>query len=57
MTFLYLGEHGLVDVESLVNNLHGLPCLLLVPGLELRDNGLVNIVGPVVNFQELVPVL
>ena len=50
---LDLREHGLVDVEGLVDDLDGLAGLLLIPRLEILDHRLVDVVGPVVDLEHL----
>ena len=57
VALLDLGEHRLVDVEGLVDDADRLAGLLFVPRLELTDDGLVDVVGPVVHFQDLLPIL
>ena len=57
MAFLNLGEHCLVDVEGLVDDLDALSGLLLIPLLKLGDHGLVNVAGPVVDLEDLGTVL
>ena len=54
---LDLGEHGLVDVEGLVDYLHLLASLLEVPVLELIEEIFVDVVGPVIYLEDMVPVL
>ena len=56
VSFLDFGKHGLVDVEGLVDNLDLLPGLLLIPGLELGNDAFVDVIGPVINLENLVPV-
>ena len=56
MSELDLREHGLVDVECLVDDLDRLSGLLFVPDLELVKKLLVYIVGPVVDLQNMFPV-
>ena len=46
-------EKFMVGLVLFVLHLHRLPCLLLVPGLEFRYYGRVNVVVPVVNLQNL----
>ena len=57
VALLDLGEHRLVDVEGLVDDADRLAGLLFVPRLKLTDDGLVDVVGPVVHFQDLLPIL
>ena len=56
MAFLYLGEHGLVDVEGLIDDLDRLTGLLFVPLLEFTNEILIDVVSPVVDFQDVIPV-
>ena len=56
MAFLNLGEHCLVNVESLVDNLDRLAGLLLIPLLELTDEAFIDVVAPVVDLQDVFPV-
>ena len=49
---LYLGQHRLVDIKGLVDNVHIFAGLLFVPSGELVQHILqVDIVGPVIDFQ------
>ncbi len=57
MALLDLGEHRLVDVEGLVDDLHFFAGLLFVPLLELGNDFLVDVVGPVINLEDLGTVL
>ena len=49
---LNLGEHNLIDVEELIDNLNLFASLLIIPLLELREQRLVNIIGPVIDLQD-----
>ena len=51
MTDLDLRQRGLVDVEGLINQLHFLTGLCVVPGLEVRLDVLVDVVRPVQYFE------
>ena len=57
MTALNLGQHHLIDVEGLVDDPDLLAGLFLIPFREFCKNILVNVVSPVVNLQNLLPVL
>ena len=56
MTFLDLGEHGLVDVESLVDDLDRFSGLFLVPLFEFSNERLIDVVAPVVDLEDVIPV-
>ena len=51
-----LGEHGLVDVEGLVDYLDRFSCLFFIPHFELIEELLIDIVGPVVYLENLASV-
>ena len=57
MTKFDLGKHGLVDVESLIDYLNLLTCLLEIPLFELVKQFLVNIVRPVIYLQDAASVI
>ena len=50
---LNFGEHNLVDIEQLIDNLDLLARLLVVPLLELGEQRLVDVVRPVIDFENL----
>ena len=50
---LNLGKHDLVDIEELIDNLHLLARLLVIPLLELGEQRLVDVVGPVIDLENL----
>ncbi len=56
MAFFDLGEHGLVDVEGLVDDFDVFAGLGLVPLFELGKHRLVYIVGPIVDLENLLTV-
>ena len=56
MSFLDLGEHRLIDVESLVDDFDLLPGLFLVPLLEIPDEAFFHVVAPVVDLEDVLPV-
>ena len=51
VTHLDLGQCGLVDVEGLIHQLHFLARLLIVPGLEIGFDVLIDVVRPVQYFE------
>ena len=57
VTLLDLGEHRFVDIEGLIDDLHLLTGLLGVPFLEFGNGGLVDVVRPVVDLEDLGTVL
>ena len=56
MTELNLGEHCLVYVEGLIYDLNRFSGLFFIPYLELIDKVFIDVVGPVVDLQDMVPV-
>ena len=52
-----LGEHGLVDVEGLVDDMDGFTGLFLVPFLELGNDTFVDIIAPIIHFEDVLAVL
>jgi hypothetical protein len=57
VTTFYLGEHHLVDIESLVDDADLLARLLLIPFREFSKDILIDVISPVVNLQNLLSVL
>ncbi len=53
---LYLGKHHLVDVEGLVDDPYLLAGLSLIPFRKVGEHVLVDVVCPVIDFQNLLPV-
>ena len=57
MSAFDLREHDLIDVERLVDDAHLLPRLLFVPFGEVGKHILINIVGPVIDLEDMASVL
>ena len=57
MSLLDFGQHSLVDIESLIDYLYLFTGLLFIPLFKFRDDRLVDVVGPVVNLENLAAVL
>ena len=48
---LDFGEHGLVDIEGLIDDFNFLACLFKIPLLKLSEQFFIDVVSPVIYFE------